>query len=63
VLKVEELENVGFGCTGPRDWRRAWRPGLGLLVWSRFGSGASDWIAVEREALLVFLDRWMRVGC
>lgn len=26
-LKVEELDCVGFGCTGPRVWRRAARSG------------------------------------
>lgn len=42
-LKVEELENVGFGCTGPSSWSRALRPGLGA---SSSGSWASVPIAV-----------------
>lgn len=37
VLKVEELDWVGFGCTGPRVRRR--------VAWEREGSEASRFMA------------------
>ncbi len=46
MLKVDEFENVGFGCTGPRDWRRAWRPGSRVSV-ERIGLEVSDFLAVR----------------
>lgn len=57
-LKVEELENVGFGCTGPSSWSRALRPGFGV---SSSGSWASVSIAVIDRASADFSSAYYRL--